>query len=313
MLSSHGQPLSLVSFGEILWDIIDGEAHLGGAALNLAAHASRLGIHARLVSCVGNDDFGRRALREASRFGVDIRGIASHPVYPTGLVTVQVKEGQPHYQIQGPAAWDFIGASNSSSSYRDAAAVCFGTLAQRSPESRRALQSLLADVSDLPAFYDVNLRQDFFTRDLIEWGFNRASVVKVNDTESDILGRLLFGQAMSCREFAQAVARNYDVEVVLVTLGPDGCLVAMPNEVNHVPGHEITVVDTIGAGDAFSAGFLSSWLQGQSPLEAASIGNTLGAYTASQRGAIPEYTHQLLSQLSGLGANCGMELHNANL
>jgi fructokinase len=165
----------------------------------------------------------------------------------------------------------------------------------------------------VPRFYDVNLRQNFFTRDVLEWGLRQAHVVKVNDAEASLLSEMLFGEAMAAPRFAQETHNTYGVQVVLVTLGADGCLVATPDGVTHVPGHPVAVVDTVGAGDAFSAGFLAAWLRGQSPPEAAAVGNTLGAYVAARRGAIPLYSDDLRRRLSDLIAGSGKNITDANL
>lgn len=303
MTTTEKPPIYLLSFGEILWDVIEGQSHLGGAALNLAAHAARLGMEARLISCVGDDELGRRALSEASGLGVDASGVGTHPTSPTGTVQVRLVGGQPEYTILEPVAWDFIPEAPfppGDAHQRPVDVVCFGTLAQRGSTSRQSLRALLDGLADTPAFYDVNLRQNFYTRDVIEWGLRRARVVKVNDTEAETLAQLLRNRAMTAPEFARAVRDHYGVEVALVTLGADGCLVADPDGVTHVPGQLVTVVDTVGAGDAFSAGFLSAWLRGHSPTEAAVIGNTLGSYVATQSGAVPPYSPELRALLGDL-------------
>ena len=316
MIYSEDKSPSLISFGEILWDVIEGEFHLGGAALNLAAHASHLGMSALLVSCVGEDDLGRRAIHEARKMGVDVAGIGTQPDYPTGTVQVSLTCGQPEYTIHAPVAWDFIttasdGHGDLRSQHVDA--VCFGTLAQRAPVSRQTLRDLLDSRSDIPSFYDVNLRQCYFTEDVLEWGFRRAQVVKVNNMEAHVIGRLLFEEELTSEAFARRLQDAYDVEVVLVTLGADGCLVASPSGIAHVNGHSVAVVDTIGAGDAFSAGFLSAWLRGHSPSRAAQIGNTLGAYVATRRGAIPEYSENIRALLRELVARAEIGVNNANI
>jgi len=307
MLRNRDNPISLISFGEILWDVIDGDAHLGGAALNLAAHASRLGMNSHLISRVGDDEYGRRALIEAAALGVDVSDVLVDPTYSTGKVIVKITGGQPEYKIQGPAAWDFIETPkrtywNDSDDNRHA--FCFGTLAQRNTVSRNALKALIGQTLGAPTFYDVNLRQDYYSPEIIEWSFHHATVVKVNDSESAVISELLFGITLSCQDFAERLVDSYGVAVVLVTLGPQGCLVSSSSGTSRVPGHHVAVVDTVGAGDAFSAGFLSAWLRGKSPLEAAMIGNTLGAYIATMRGAVPDYSHELIMRLSDLGAPC---------
>lgn len=290
--------VSIFSFGEILWDIIDGEAHLGGAAFNLAAHAARLGVDAELISRVGSDDLGRRAIDGAKRLRVGATFVGIDSKYPTGTVTVTVtSDGQPEYEIGCPAAWDHIQVEEQSIKRHQPDAICFGTLAQRNPISREALASLLQSAGQCPAFYDVNLRQTFYRKEVIEWGFNRSSVVKMNDQESRLIGRLLLGKDLNEKECALRLRDRYEIPIVLVTLGADGCLVVDHCGSAHVPGRSVKVMDTIGAGDAFSATFLAGWLRGLSPQHAAVLANCVGAYVASQRGAVPEYSDEIEQQL----------------
>jgi fructokinase len=316
MVGSELERVSLISFGEILWDIVDGQAKLGGAPLNLAANAAGLGVNAYLLSCVGDDDLGHGAVIEAKRLGVDVSGVQCSASHPTGTVLVTLSDGQPEYDIVRDVAWDYIEPPpelHSAASLGGANAICFGTLAQRGEQSRQALHSLVASMSGVALFYDVNLRQQFYTAEIVKWGLERARIVKVNDAEADILSRLLFDKDLSQAEFARAVIETFGVAVVLVTLGADGCLVATPSAVTRLEGYRVKVVDTIGAGDAFSAGFLSAWLRGKSPLDAAAIGNALGAYTATQRGGAPNFSNEFLLQLAQLSAGSRLDINYADV
>jgi len=300
-----GNTITVFSFGEILWDVIGGEAHLGGAAYNLAAHAARLGLKAELISRVGADDLGCRAIAEATRVGVGTSLVGVDCEHPTGTVTVTVSsKGQPEYEIGCPAAWDYIQIDEQTlrQTLRRCKpdAICFGTLAQRSPLSRQALTSLLQSMDGVRTFYDVNLRQTFYGREVIEWGFRRAEIVKMNDQECRRIGNLLLGEDQDETICAIALRNLYGNEIVLVTLGSSGCLVVDHSGATHLPGHEVSVVDTIGAGDAFSAAFLACWLRGAPPTQAAMLANRVGAYVASRRGAIPDYSHEIQQQLMRL-------------
>jgi len=296
--------VNILSFGEILWDIIDGEEHLGGAAFNLAAHAARLGLNTELISRVGADALGSRAVAEAKRLGVGSSFVAVDRDYPTGTVTVTVSPGgQPEYEIGYPAAWDYIDFDEQALARWVPHAVCFGTLAQRSPTSRKALVKLLQSADGARTFYDVNLRQQFYGKEVIEWGFNRADVVKMNDEECRLIGNMLLGTDFDEAKSAAVLREVYKNTIILVTLGASGCLVVNESGATHIPGQAVKVVDTIGAGDAFSATFLACWLRGVSPQSAASLANRIGAYVASQRGAVPDYDEAIKKQstwLSGL-------------
>ena len=284
--------LDVVAFGEILWDVIDGDAHIGGAPFNLAAHAVRCGLHAAAVSRVGDDVLGRTAWNEMDRLNVDRRWAAVDRDRPTGIVTVTLKHGQPRYEIHADVAWDYIRLSDEAQQALEEErprAVCFGTLAQRSEVSRSTLFRLLDRFAVADVFYDVNLRQNFWSGSMVEASLTRATLVKVNDDEARVLGGLLFDGACSPEAFARAVLDRFQVHAVIVTLGADGCLVCERNRDSiRVPGIKVDVVDTVGAGDAFSAAFLAAWLTGATAAEAAAAGNRRGAWVASHRGAVPE-------------------------
>ncbi|HNX34166.1 MAG TPA: carbohydrate kinase [Kiritimatiellia bacterium] len=285
--------LDLVAFGEILWDVIDGETHIGGAPFNLAAHAVRCGLRAAVVSCVGDDNLGRAALAEMSRLGVDRRWTAVDLLHPTGTVSVKLDGGQPTYTIHEGVAWDFIQTSEEALqtlAKERPRAFCFGTLAQRSDVSRNTLFRLLDQFAFTEVFYDVNLRQKFWSGAAVAAGLERATLVKVNDDEARVLGGLLFSGACTPEAFARAVVDRYPVRAVIVTLGADGCLVCERDKetAERCSGIRVKVVDAVGAGDAFSAAFLSAWLKGAGAAEAALAGNRRGAWVASRRGAVPE-------------------------
>jgi len=286
--------LDVVTFGEILWDVIDGEAHIGGAPFNLAAHTVRCGLRAAAVSCVGDDALGRAALDEMSRLGVDRRWTAVDVQHPTGTVTVKLSGGgQPTYTIHENVAWDYIQVPESALETMTAErprVFCFGTLAQRNAVSRDTLSRLLDRFAFTEIFFDVNLRQTFWSAETVEAGLARSTLVKVNDDEARVLGGLLFGGACSPEAFARAVLDRHPVRAVVVTLGADGCLVCERGRdaFVHCPGVRVEVVDAVGAGDAFSAAFLAAWLKGAPAFEAAQAGNRRGAWVASRPGAIPD-------------------------
>lgn len=284
--------LDLVAFGEILWDVIDGEAHIGGAPFNLAAHAVRCGLHAAVVSRVGDDKLGRDALAEMERLGVDRRWTAVDHGHPTGTVTVALANGQPSYTIHGKVAWDFIQPSDDglqALAEERPRVFCFGTLAQRNEVSRQTLFRLLDLFGFTEVFYDVNLRQTFWSGAVVEAGLASATLVKVNDDEAQVLGGLLFDGACAPEAFARAVLARHPVRAVIVTLGAAGCLVCeRDKEAVRCSGIKVDVVDAVGAGDAFSAAFLTAWLKGATAAGAAQAGNRRGAWVASCRGAVPE-------------------------
>lgn len=337
-------PLRLLSFGELLWDLFEGEERIGGAAFNLAAHAARCGLEAHLLSRVGHDDLGHRALEAARHFDVATDAIQIDPQNPTGTVTVTIsqeagREGQPTYTIHAPVAWDFIAADPDTLEHLTAKpfdVVCFGTLAQRGEVSRASLLQLLDACKTDTLFFDINLRQHYYSKEIVTHGLQHATILKLNDEElpilaamlyskpsesldaavihktfetlerfsendpirdtmldivddarSNLLGRPLKSEQQELVDFAHALQRDYpQLRTILITQGSKGCLVVDGDEVTSVPGKPVKVVDSVGAGDAFSAAFLAARLKGHTAQEAAQAGNDLGARIVGIRGAI---------------------------
>jgi fructokinase len=290
-----------LAFGEILYDIIDGDEYLGGAPLNLAAHLSRCGIETAYVSRVGDDERGRRALGEM--LGLEIRNdfMQIDSRHPTGTVDVVLSAGgQPAYTINENVAYDHIEPMENASVIIAYAprVVCFGTLVQRSEKSRKSLYAILDRLPGIEMLYDVNLRQAFYDRAWIERSLWYATIVKLNDKEVGVLGQLLFGKELELEAFAERLAEQWELKAVLLTLGAEGCHVFAEGSHTRCGGKKIEVADTVGSGDAFSAGFLLGYLQGKTAAEAAQTGNALGAYVASMRGAIPEYDEMIRKELA---------------
>jgi len=271
--------MDVVAFGEILWDVIGGVPHIGGAPFNFASHAARCGLKSSIVSAVGDDELGRRALAEAERLGVDVSMVGVHPALPTGTVNVTLADGMPSYEIVRPVAWDEITGESVREDSRHPRAFYFGTLARRSPVSAATLERMLGAYGSALVFFDVNLRQDFWSVEIVEKGLAHTDILKVNDDEMRRLGfapELLF-------------ARFPRLETVVETRGAAGCRVtSRTGEAFDSPAIEDgPVVDTIGAGDSFSAAFLAAVLRGESLVAAAEAGNRLAGKVASRAGAIP--------------------------
>jgi len=297
--------VKLLSFGEVLWDLIEGRAHIGGAPFNLAAHAVRLGAEAWLVSAVGDDDLGSRALERVRALGVndDYLRVVQRP---TGIVDVEVDaDGRPTFDIRTGAAWDFITLSGDD--LRDMASrgfnvVCYGSLAQRGQVSRETLRTMLDMLGrdgGPVRFCDINLRPPFIEADTVRWSIAAADILKLNDDEArlccDLLGRPFEGTEAFCRW----VADSHGLEAVCVTLGAQGCLVYAGGRSVRCPGVAVKVADTVGAGDAFSAAFLLRYLGGADPEEAGRFACRVGAFVASKAGAVPDYSVEEIPRPSG--------------
>lgn len=285
----------LISIGEVLWDLIEGQAHIGGAPFNLAAHAARLGMDAWLVSAVGDDDLGAKALERVRALRVHDEFVRVVP-HPTGVVDVRLDaSGRPTFEIRRPAAWDFIGLGEEDRralAALRADAVCYGTLAQRSATARDGVRRVLAALAAPGGplrFCDVNLRAPFYDASLVRWAFESADVLKLNDDEVRTCAGLLPGAPGDVEPFCAWAAGAFGLRCVCVTLGAAGCAVYADGRFERCPGVKVRVADTVGAGDAFSAAFLRRWLDGAPAAEAGRFACRVGALVASKPGAVPDY------------------------
>jgi len=273
----HKNSLRVISFGEVLYDVFPDKACLGGAPLNLAVHLHRQGADVKLISAVGDDDLGLLA-----RDGILEQGLSDEFVFKvpqaTGRVTVMLDEDKvPSYVFSADCAYDHIPFPESLELKADL--FCFGSLAQRGEESRRNLWRIL-DRVDARIFCDVNLRQNFFSREILERSLSVADLVKLNDEELPVIAEM-FGITASC----EAVAKRFGIETIIQTLGPEGCEVWHDGETVTVPAAPAKVVSTVGAGDSFSAAFIYHYLSGKSIRDSAVEGNLLAARVAEQPGA----------------------------
>lgn len=284
----------VLAFGEVLWDIIEGKPHLGGAPLNFAAHARQCGLETSIVSALGQDDFGNKALAGIQAMGVGTRYIQENDK-PTGTVPVKITGGQPQYEILPDVAYDYIDIDQIDlDELEDFDVFYFGTLIQRSEQSRSALYALLNSQEFEEIFYDVNLRKKSFSKENILESLQYATILKVNDEEVDVLGPLLFGEMLSFQEFCETVIEQFaNVHTIIITAGGDGCYLYAHGHLALVSAEPVVVADTVGAGDSFSAGFVATYLKTGDALKAAEVANKIGGYVASQHGAIPAYSREI--------------------
>jgi len=293
--------IKVLSFGELLWDIIGGKAYIGGAPFNLASHLAKMGVNSTYISTVGKDSLGEKALKIAEAYGLDPNCIATHPHLPTGKVDVYLNhKGHPKYTIHEDTAWDQIILHEG---FRDLLfkenwdAFCFGTLAQRSESNRNLLYDLLSHLQCQYIFYDVNLRQNFYQREWIERSLHFSNMFKLNEEEVTTLSELLLGKVVSKEDFCHTISSKYSLKIICITLGENGSIVYDGQDFFKIPGVKVKVVDTVGAGDSFSAAFLFSLLSGLTPRESGLFANQVGAFVASQSGAVPEYLSILKEQI----------------
>jgi len=286
--------MNLVSVGEVLWDVVGNAEHLGGAPLNFAAHAAKLGSHSYLVSAVGWDERGERALRVIRDLGVSTNYIQKISGQATGYVSVELRvDGQPSFTIHRPAAYDYAelsAAQREQLSELQPSWIYFGTLAQTSGTVRRTTSLLVDTIPDAKRFYDINLRPDSYNRDVVSELIEKASVLKLNDLEIGPLEQLLgLRRSPRIEDFCRDCATRFKLEAVCVTRGELGCGLLRGNEYVEAAGYATKVADTIGAGDAFAAGLVHALNQGWSTARAADFANRVGALVASREGAIPSW------------------------
>ena len=275
-----------VAWGELLWDLFPDQIRLGGAAANAAYHAACLGAQATLVSRIGNDELGARAKNELGRLGVDTRWVQLDARAPTGTVDITLIEGEPHYEIAADVAWDRLAWTDAlKKPFGRANVVSFGTLAQRGARGFEALQRALSCVqSDTIRFCDLNLREPFVTRSLVDQAISLASVVKLNEAEVLRLGQL-FGQS----DVVSWLMAVRGVKLVAVTRGSHGAMLATPRERFEHSGEPLSASggDAVGAGDAFGAALSVSLAQGVPLADCLAKANRYAAHVASNTGGMP--------------------------
>jgi fructokinase len=279
----------VVGIGEVLWDLLPSGRQLGGAPANFAYHAAALGAQAWVVSRVGRDELGRELLRRLEQLGLPTDAVEIDPAAPTGTVTVEIAAGgQPQFTIHENVAWDhLVGEAAGQRAVAAADAVCFGTLAQRSEVSRRSIRALVqAAPADSLRILDVNLRQDYYSRQIIEESLDLASVLKVNEIE---LARLaeMFGLPANERGQLAELARRFRLRAVACTRGAGGSLLLCEGRWSERPGESLTVADTVGAGDSFTAAVALGLLAGWPLDEVHRRASEVAAFVCTQPGGTP--------------------------
>ena len=278
----------ILGVGELLWDLEGERRTPGGAPANFAFSVGQLGHEARVVSRVGEDTLGAELLAFLRSRGLDVATIQTDPDKPTGTVLVELDEdGSPTFTITEEVAWDYLSADDEAVALaRSADAICFGSLGQRNPVARAAIRTLV-DAGDGLRIFDINLRQHFWSKNILRWGLQRAAVVKLNAEEQRTLADVFEWPAEPVA-WARRLSGAYGTRVVCITRGADGCVLVSPDDVAEAPGKDIEVADTVGAGDAFTAAIADGMLRSL-PLSAmARRANRVAAYVASRSGGMAE-------------------------
>lgn len=302
-----GCALHIVSIGEILWDIIGPTEYLGGAPLNFAAHARKLGHELFMVSGVGDDQRGQRALQELARCGISPQFVQVRPGKKTGTAEVELEpDGRPVFHLLRPAAYDSVDLTPAHLKGIVALQphwIYFGTLFHTSPRTLASTLKLLEDIPSAKRFYDVNLRDGNWNLAIVERLTSHANVVKMSDSEAEFLDASLnldSGDG-SVEDFCRRWSDQYGCQVICVTFGERGCGIYRDGAYVQVPGCKVEVADTVGAGDAFSAAFLHALEQGWETRRCGAFANAVAALVASRPGAIPEWKPEEAAAMMEIG------------
>ena len=288
----------VVGLGELLWDLLPSGKRLGGAPANFAYHVSQFGLKGLAISAVGQDALGEETIQELER--KQLLAYIERVEYPTGRVNVQLDEaGIPLYDIQQDVAWDNIPFTEKLREIAEnTQAVCFGSLAQRSPQSRVAIQAFLASLpadDDVLRIYDINLRTPFYSKEVIDLSLSAANVLKVNDEELPILANYYNLPQISPLEQCELLRQRFNLRLVIYTCGANGSYVISEEGVSSQPTPKVSVVDTVGAGDSFTASFCAALINGSPISEAHAIAVKVSAFVCTQQGAMPILPRDLLS------------------
>lgn len=285
---------TIVSFGEVLWDLLPNGDYLGGAPFNFVANCARLGHRPVLVSAVGRDALGERTFGEIEASGVSADFVRRAPEAATGIVKVQFDEGgQPHYTIRRPAAYDFVHLDEQAtedivSSRPDF--LYFGTLSQLYENNQTVLTKLIDALSGSLCFYDINLRKDSFNLGLLTRLMPKADIVKMNEHETRVVEQLFGSSAGDLQEFCRTYCRKFGWRAVWITRGPAGCAVFHDGTFIEVAGYPVASPNPVGAGDAFSAAVCHGMLENWPVPKIADFANKVGAFITSQPGAVSDWT-----------------------
>ena len=266
---SKNKTYKVAGLGEVLWDVFFDDEKLGGAPANFAAHAQQLGAKSYILSAVGKDLLGQKAIDQLILLGIDTSGVQFNRYSPTGRVIVSLDPmGNPAYKIDANSAWDHIQFNTAQAKIaKRLDAICFGTLAQRYPNSKNAILKILrATSTSCLRVFDVNFRQDYYHPKIIEQNLNIASAVKMNEEEFLEIGKM-FSFSKNHKNGLQFLINEFDLKFGIITLGGKGAVMANIDDFcSYCPEKKIQVKSTVGAGDAFTAATVMGWLN-QNPLD----------------------------------------------
>lgn len=288
----------VVGMGEALWDVLPEGKKIGGAPANFAYHVSQFGVPSRVVSAVGNDPLGREIVENFTSKGLN--HLIEEVPYPTGTVQIEIDPaGVPQYDIKENVAWDNIPyTARLEALAGQTRAVCFGSLAQRNVVSRDTINRFLdamPQTADSLVVFDVNLRQGFYTKEILCNSMKRCNILKINDEELVTVSRMFGYPGIDLQDKCWILLGKYNLRMLILTCGINGSYVFTPGNVSFQPTPKVEVADTVGAGDSFTAAFIASLLKGKSVTEAHALAVRTSAFVCTRKGAMPELPPDLRS------------------
>lgn len=296
--------MKALSFGEILWDKMDRDYHIGGAPFNFAAHLALCGAQSFFLSALGMDDLGEKALKEVQKRGLSTEYLCRNSL-PTGVVEVHLEKGIPQYDILKDRAWDQISpdtAVTESILRRKWDLFYLGTLAQRSKSNRNWLhQVLLPKISTDNVFFDVNLRQHYYDREILAKTMQYTNILKLNDEEAPLISQLILEKDFDEKTYFDGMKKRFPlIRMIILTRGKDGASIFTAEGEQHFKPHgHVKVADTVGAGDSFSASFSYAWHQTSDLQRSAEFALTVADWVVSCHGALPPYNEEIKRELTG--------------
>lgn len=278
----------ILTIGELLWDIMPDQTVLGGAPANFSYRINRLGYTSHLLTRLGNDELGKKAFQQLSSQKINTDHIQWDNEHQTGIVKVFFDENRnPNYVIIPNVAYDYIEYTNGLASLSGKLdCIYFGTLVQRSPKTRNTLEKILQENPACLKFCDINLRKSCFCQETIIASLKQTNILKLNENEAYELNDILELDVKNLPDIVRKIVGLYSLDCCIVTLEEHGALLCdKKKSIQYSPGFEITLADPLGAGDAFSAGFLFKYMENGNLKDACEFGNVLGAIVATQTGA----------------------------
>lgn len=297
----------IIAIGELLWDLLPTKKVLGGAPANFAYHTHAMGAESLIVSCIGNDALGRELRLRLAEMGLRTDGITTDPIAPTGVVSVALDaRGVPNFTIHENVAWDFLAPSPAVLAEAGGAdAVYYGSLGQRHSVARGVIRKFLQSAPPAALrVFDINLRQNFYTREIVVESLQAANVLKLNNDELPVVARLV-GLTGSEASLLDQLAVGYGLRVVALTRGDQGSALWVNGEFISRPVEPIAALtDTVGAGDSYTAALVMGLLAGHEPEQIIDQAHRVASFVCTQFGgtpALPEELRRLFTVADGIG------------